>query len=143
MIWNSLGRHSNFGLLVMRVGLGIAFILHGLGKFQGGSETLTMVGSAMGNLGITKGHYVFGLIAASGELLGGLLVLLGAYFRPACLLLVWILAVALLMHFSRGDAFLVYSHPLELLFVFVGLLFVGPGRLSIDGEGHRKLLRKS
>ena len=138
MIWTGLSRYSSFGLLVMRLGLGVAFIVHGMGKFQGGSEVLTAVGSAMGNLGITKGHYFLGFAAAGGECLGGLLVLLGALFRPACLLLLWILGVALFMHLSKGDGFMAYSHALELLFVFFGLLFVGPGRYSIDGEGLRK-----
>lgn len=146
MIWTGLSRYSSFGLLVMRVGLGIAFIMHGLGKFQGGEEArtavLTAVGSAMGNLGISGGHYYFGFAAAGAECLGGLLVLLGALFQPACLLLVWVLAVALFMHISKGDGFSGYSHALELLVVFFGLLFVGPGRYSIDGEGIRKASRK-
>jgi len=142
MIWTGLSRYASFGLLAMRVGLGIAFIMHGLGKFQGGAGVLTAVGSAMGNLGISGGHYYFGFAAASAECLGGLLVLLGALFRPACLLLVWVLAIALLMHVSKGDGFNGYSHALELLFVFFGLLFVGPGRYSIDGEGMRKSSRK-
>ena len=40
----------------------------------------------------------------------------------------------LTMHLASGDAFGKYSHALELCVLFFGMLFVGPGRLSIDGE---------
>ena len=95
---------------------------------------LTGVGSAIGNLGITQGHYIFGILAASGELIGGLLLLTGAFFRPACLLLLWIMAMALTMHLKRGDGFNAYAHALELAFVFLGLFFAGPGKYSVDGK---------
>jgi putative oxidoreductase len=44
------------------------------------------------------------------------------------------MAMALNMHLSRGDPFRVYSHAMELGIVFASLLFVGPGKFSIDGE---------
>ena len=132
MIWTGLTKYSNTGLLIIRLGLGAAFMMHGLGKFQGGEKVLTMVGSAMGNLGLTGGFYAFGVLAASSELLGGLLVLLGAFFRPACLMILSVLSMALLMHLKHGDSFNVFSHAAELLVVFLGLFLVGPGTLSVD-----------
>lgn len=133
-MWSGLSKYSDVGLLLVRVGLGITFVLHGLGKFRMGSEVLTAVGSTMGNLGITLGHYFFGILAASGEMIGGLLLLIGAFFRPACLLLLWIMAMAVLTHAVRGDGFKGYAHALELGIVFLGLFFVGPGKLSIDRQ---------
>ena len=132
MIWTGLTKYSNVGLLIIRLGLGVAFMMHGLGKFQGGEKVLTMVGSAVGNVGINGGFYFFGAIAASSEMLGGLLVLLGAFSRPACLLLLSVLSMALLMHLKNGDGFGVYSHAAELWVVFLGLFLVGPGSLSVD-----------
>ena len=133
-MWTSLNKYSDFGLLLIRVMLGISFVTHGVGKFMGGAPVLTGVGSAIGNLGIAHGHYLFGILAATGELVGGLLLLSGAFFRPACLLLLWIMAVALTMHLSHGDGFNVYSHALELGVVFIGLFFIGPGKLSVDKQ---------
>jgi uncharacterized membrane protein YphA (DoxX/SURF4 family) len=33
---NQLGKYKNFGLLILRVGLGVMFIYHGLQKLLGG-----------------------------------------------------------------------------------------------------------
>lgn len=133
-MWSGLNKYADVGLLLLRIGLGISFVMHGLGKFMGGSPVLTGVGSAVGNLGITQGHYIFGILAASSEMIGGLLLLTGAFFRPACLLLLFVMAMALTFHLSRGDGFNTYAHALELAVVFLGLFFVGPGKLSVDKQ---------
>ncbi|HAE66424.1 MAG TPA: DoxX family protein, partial [Sphingobacterium sp.] len=33
-IWNSLGKYRDTGLLILRVGLGVMMIMHGLPKLQ-------------------------------------------------------------------------------------------------------------
>jgi putative oxidoreductase len=73
-------------------------------------------------------------MAAFAEFGGGMLFILGFLFRPAAILLTINMAVATTMHLKNGDAFGVYSHAGELFFVFLGLIFVGPGRFSIDRE---------
>jgi putative oxidoreductase len=73
-------------------------------------------------------------MAAFAEFGGGILMILGFYFRPAVLLMAITMAVALRMHIGKGDPFGVYSHALELGIIFICLLFVGPGKLSVDGE---------
>lgn len=133
-MWSKLNKYSDIGLLLIRLMLGTSFVIHGVGKFMGGAPVLTGVGSVVSNLGLTHGHYFFGILAATGELCGGLLLLTGAFFRPACLLLLWIMIMALTMHFSHHDPFQVYSHALELGVIFVGLFFIGPGKLSVDRQ---------
>jgi putative oxidoreductase len=128
-----LGRYKDLGLLIVRVGLGGCFVLHGYPKLAGGSALWAKIGAAMGALGIDGGHTLWGLAAALTEAGGGVLLLLGFYFRPAALLLAATMLVAFNMHVTRGDAFAMYAHALELVFVFGGLLFVGPGRFSVDG----------
>ena len=60
------------------------------------------------------------------------MLIAGAFFRVACILLVGTMAGALFYHLKSGDDFLKYSHALESLIVFAGLLFVGPGKYSVD-----------
>lgn len=55
-IFGKLARYQNFGLLIMRIGLGAMMILHGKDKLFGGVATWTDLGHAMGNY-----IYTFGL----------------------------------------------------------------------------------
>lgn len=129
-----LQKLSPFGLLVMRMGLGFIFIVHGSGKLFGGAPVWTSLGGAMAYLGITAYPTAWGFAAAMTEFAGGILFVLGFLFRPAALLLCCVMGVAVAHHIHASDSFQVYSHALSLGVVFFGLLFVGPGKLSIDGE---------
>jgi putative oxidoreductase len=127
----AVGLHD-WGLLLLRLGLGGAFVVHGTPKLLGGPETWQALGGAMTNLGVHFAPALWGLAAALSEAGGGLLLALGLLFRPACAALLATMGVALAMHFGKGDSFLVYSHALEDGVVFLALLIAGPGRLSLD-----------
>jgi putative oxidoreductase len=88
----------------------------------------------MGLWGITIYPVFWGFMAAFSEFAGGFLFILGFAFRPAAMLLTITMAVATTMHITKGDDFKVWSHAAELGIVFFGLIFVGPGKLSIDRE---------
>lgn len=130
-----LGRHYpqvHLGLLLMRLGLGITFIIHGLPKLAGGPEGWTGLGGAMANWGITFAPTFWGFIGSMAEFAGGILLLVGLFFRPACIVLVLTMATATLVHLKNGDPFSTLSHALEMGIVFLGLFFTGPGRYSLD-----------
>lgn len=130
-----LARYQDFGLLVLRVGLGAMFIGHGLPKLLGGPSTWTKVGAmALAPLGIHFIPVFWGFVAAMVEALGGLLLILGFFFRPACIFLAIQMAIALTMHLSHHDAFVTWSHAAEDGIVFLSLILIGPGRHSIDGR---------
>ena len=129
-----LGAYKNFGLLIIRLGLGLSFIMHGYPNMFGGPPVWKDLGTVMRTVGIDFAPTLWGFMAAFAEFGGGVLVILGFYFRPAVLLMTVTMAMALNMHLSKGDPFRVYSHAMELGIVFVSLLFVGPGKFSIDGE---------
>jgi putative oxidoreductase len=129
-----LGRLRDFGLLVMRVGLGLAYIVHGSGKVFGGPAMWTQIGGSMANFGVTFAPMAWGILAAMAEFAGGILLILGFLFRPATIFLLFTMVVATVMLFKSGQNFGVYSHPLKMAIVFLGLLFVGPGRYSLDKE---------
>lgn len=131
-MFDKLGNYRNFGLLIIRVGLGIMFIYHGLPKLEGGIEAWKSIGMAIKNVGITFLPAVWGFLAAATETIGGALIIIGLAFRPACLLLVINLVIAALFHFSKGDGWMGASHAVEDAIMFAGLLFVGPGKYSVD-----------
>lgn len=129
-----LGAYRNAALLVVRIGLGLSFVLHGYPKMFGGPEYWERLGGAMQTIGVDFLPTFWGFMAAFAEFGGGILMILGFYFRPAMVLLTVTMGIAVLTHLERGDGFKDYSHALELGVVFLCLLFVGPGRLSIDGD---------
>lgn len=131
-IFSRLGRYTNFGLLLMRTGIGLMMVVHGYPKLTGGPDKWAKIGGAMSNLGIEAYPVFWGFMAGTTETLGGVLLILGLAFRPACLFLLFNMVVASMSHFSRGDELSGAAHAIELACVFLGLLFIGPGRYSID-----------
>lgn len=129
-----LNKLSSVGLLVMRMGLGFIFIIHGSQKMFAGPTRWEMLGGVMSHLGITFYPVVWGFLAAFAEFGGGILFVLGFLFRPAAIMMCFTMAMAVTHHVYSGDTFKVYAHALSLGMVFFGLIFVGPGKFSIDGE---------
>jgi putative oxidoreductase len=131
-VLGKLGNYKNLGLLFMRVGLGAMMILHGYPKILGGPDKWEKLGKAMGNFGIDFFPVGWGAMAAGTEVIGGLLLVLGWYFRPACIFLLITMIVAAMSHIGRGQGLLEASHAIEVGFAFLGLMFLGPGKFSVD-----------
>ena len=119
-------RFKDLGYLILRAGMGIMFIHHGYGMLAGGAAVWEQVGSAVGIFGITFGHKVFGLLATFSEFGGGICLILGIFFRPACLMMFLTMSVATLMHLSKGDGLAIASHAIEAGIVFFSLMLIGP-----------------
>lgn len=131
-IWSKLGKYQHIGLLLMRAGLGFMMILHGYPKLMGGPDRWEKVGGAMANFGLDFMPTFWGFMAAGAEGIGGLLVILGAVFRPACVLLMVTMTVAAVSHISKGDGIMGASHAIETGLAFLGMFILGPGKYSID-----------
>ncbi len=127
-----LGKYTDFALVFMRVGLGAMMVFHGWPKLAGGAEKWEQVGGAMAALGITIFPVFWGLMAALAETIGGVLIAIGFLTRLNCIALTFVMCVAAIMHLHAGDGLKVASHAIELGIVFFSLLFIGPGRFSVD-----------
>jgi putative oxidoreductase len=123
---------AQLGIMVLRVGMGILFTIHGWTKLLGGTATWQWLGSQLQLLGITFMPVVWGFIATIAEFGGGLCLILGFASRSAALLISCVMAVAILYHLHKGDSFDTYSHPLAILVVMLALVIAGPGSYSID-----------
>lgn len=135
MLLKFLAKHRDTGLLIMRIGLGAAFIIHGMPKLTGGVESWTKVGKAMGTIGIDFFPAFWGFMAAVTEGIGGVLLILGVFYRPICVLLAFTMTIATLaLALPKNRDFKLFSHPLKMAFVFIGLACVGPGRFSVDKD---------
>ena len=132
MICTSLNKHRHIGLLILRIGLGCMFLFHGCPKLFGGPEQWEKVGMAMGSLGIEFIPAFWGFMAAISESLGGICLILGFFFRPACILLTITMVVAAASHLSRGEGLGGASNAIEVGIVFLSLILIGPGKYSLD-----------
>jgi putative oxidoreductase len=131
-LFSQLGNYKNFGLFVMRAGLGVMMFLHGLPKLTGGPSEWESLGHSMGHLHIHFMPIFWGFMSAVTETIGGLFCVLGLWFRLVSLLMVINFIVAALSQLSGDGKILDASHAIELAFVFFGLMFIGAGEWSVD-----------
>lgn len=132
------GQYRNIGLLIIRIGLGILFALHGYPKVFGGPEKWVEVGMSMQQLGIDFAPMFFGFMAGVIELFGGLFMVFGIFYTPTMILLTLLMGVTALQNIASGQGVAEFSHPLEMTLVFLGLLFIGPGQYSVDNRINRR-----
>jgi putative oxidoreductase len=121
-LYANLEKGRPYILSVLRIVVALLFLEHGLQKYFG----FPSAGPPM-----TPLLYVQGAI----EIVGGILLLIGAYTRPVAFILAGDMAVAYFMvHFPRsffpamngGDAAVLYC------FVFFYIMFAGGGAWSVD-----------
>lgn len=119
-------------LLVVRVVMGVAFILHGWPKIQNPMGWM----NAMGGEGVPS---FLQALAALAEFGGGIALLLGLLTPLAALGIVCQMLGALFMvHFPMAHPFVAatggpsYELPLVYLALAILLLVMGPGRWSFD-----------
>ncbi len=121
-----LSRYQPYALAALRIITALLFIEHGTQKLFGFPAS-QMEGSLPTML----------LVAALLELVGGLLILVGLFTRPVAFILSGQMAVAYFMAhapksffpaLNGGDAAILFC------FIFLYLVFAGPGAFSADGQ---------
>jgi putative oxidoreductase len=117
-------------LFVLRLQMGIAFILHGLPKIQ---SPFGWMGPEAPVPGILQG------LAALAEFCGGLALILGIATPIAALGLIGTMAVAVIFLIKSGLPFVsngTPSYELALVYFFISILFLvtGSGRYSLDHQ---------
>jgi putative oxidoreductase len=132
-LFSTNSKYNDIGLLIIRLGLGLSYIIiHGAPKITGGPERWANVGGALSSFGIDFYPVFWGLMAAIAEFFGGICLLLGFVFRPALFLMCITMIVAFGQNLSGGQAFSRAVYPLELFVVLFGMIYTGPGRISLD-----------
>ena len=137
-MWSVLKNYTDAALLFLRITFGTFFIyVHGWPMLAGGLQTWSKVGGNMRHIGINLAPGFWGFLAASSETLGCLLFVIGLFFRPSTLFLFLTMTVAAISDFdsTRGalhSSFSEASHATELALVFFALIFIGPGKFSVD-----------
>ena len=126
------GSNQQWGLTVLRVIVGIVFLIHGAQKlfvfgFHG-------VDGMLGGLGIPV-PAVSAVILTLVEFLGGIALILGVVTRWAAALIAIDMMVAVLVVHLKSGFFNPkgFEYPLTLLAACIALILSGPGTASVDG----------
>jgi putative oxidoreductase len=126
-----LAKYADFGLLLLRVSVGVLFILYTAPALIGGPSAWAHFGAGARNWGIHSHFQIWGFVTSLFGCIGGVLVILGLFFRPGALLLL-ILAIGHAIGVKHGTGFRNALPSIEMCFVLAGILFVGPGKYSVD-----------
>jgi putative oxidoreductase len=125
------------GLLLLRLFIGICFIVHGLGKLGlVGTGDMDGFVAWLDELGVPMPD-VQARIAMLSEMVGGVLLTLGLFTRPAAALLIGTMIVAARLG-HRGAGYLITNDPpgaeytVNLAVVCGLILLLGPGSVSFD-----------
>lgn len=132
------GISADLGLLILRVGIGVIFIIHGWPKIKGGPEMWENLGGAMEVFGITFLPHFWGFMVALSEFVGGILIVLGAFTRVFSLLLFITMVVAANTHLAKGEGFSGAEYAIALGIIMLSLFFIGSGRFSFSFIIRRK-----
>lgn len=137
MLEQLLNKYSHWAALPLRITVGIIFIAHGSQKLFGlfGGYGLNATANFFEqNIGFAPGILWAGL-AGFGELIGGILLVLGLFTRWGALLISIIMAVAILKVHLQNGLFADkggFEYPLTLLAAALSLILSGPQSGSID-----------
>lgn len=122
--------YQPYALALLRIVTGYSFMLHGMSKLFG-----------MPHVTMFDGLQIFSLMGMAGilELVGGALVMIGLFTRPAAFLLSGQMAVAYFTaHASMGNFWLPLLNQGEpavlYCFIFLYLAVAGAGALSVDNR---------
>jgi len=127
----SLDRLQPLALLLMRLSLGCIMTVHGYHKVFGGLQHFAHM---VGGMGIPAW---LGYLAAFTELLGGLLLIVGFFTRPAALAICIDLTVAIWkVHLHNGLLGSPdrpgFEFPLAAATLAFALIFFGAGPIAVD-----------
>ena len=126
-----LSKYADFGLLLLRVSVGVLFILYTAPALMSGPSGWAHFGAGARNWGIHSHFQLWGFLVALLGCIGAVLVIFGLFFRPAVLVLL-VLAIGHAIGVKHGSGFRTALPSLEMCFVLAGILFVGPGKYSVD-----------
>lgn len=135
---------ADWGLLLIRGVVGVVFVFHGAQKLFGIWGGKGMEGFIAAVQGMGLPYPEIGAWAAAGsEFGGGILLIIGLLTRPAAVLLLVTMLVAIVKVHPRAFSLEAkgMEYALTLAVVSAGLCLTGAGRLSVDGMFRRVFSR--
>ncbi len=131
-----LSKFDFFGVLLLRIGVGALLAFHGYPILTGGGTVWADVGEGAAIASLPPAFFEYaGLASGIVQFIGGILLIIGLFTRGTALLLTVIVGFALANHIAASSFQLSFLAHLEMTLALLGLVFIGPGRLSLDRKG--------
>lgn len=131
-----LGKFDYFGILLLRIGVGALLAFHGFPILTGGKDAWADVGQGAAIVQLPPSLFeATGLISGITQFLGGILLVVGLFTRSAALCLAIVVGFALANLIQDGSYQLSFLAHLQMTLSLLALVFIGPGRLSLDRRG--------
>ncbi len=126
----------DFGLLIIRLVIGILFIGHGAQKLFGwfGGYGIKGTGGWFESIGMKPGT-TMAVLAGLTEFIGGALFALGLLTPFAGVLIAGTMVVAIIKVHGPNGLWITangYEYNLTLIAVAIGIALIGPGRYALD-----------
>lgn len=120
-------RNIDLGLLVLRVGLSVMMLTHGIPKF------MEFIGGNMAIVGdpIKLGGLITSILVLIAEVVAPILILIGLKTRMATIPVIITMAVAFFM-IHGNDPFHQKEKALLYLVGFLAIALMGAGKISMD-----------
>jgi putative oxidoreductase len=127
-----LGKYRETGLLLMRASLGLVFIYLIAPVLWNGPGSWEHFGSVMRHLDFHAHYRFWGFLGALLGCVGGVLMVLGLFFRVGVLCTLVITIIHFVALWDSHAGFDARLPALEMILLLIGILFVGPGKYSVD-----------
>lgn len=111
--------------LVLRIGIGVLFLVFGIQKIMGGPAMWAFLGGTLKMVGISQWPVFWGFMAMLAEVAGGIALITGFFIRPAAVALLFTMAIATLFKISSGAPFSDTAFPLSMMIVFAACIIGG------------------
>lgn len=136
LVQRIMATRAGFGITALRVLAGIIFAAHGSQKLFGlfGGGGLAGTAQYMESLGLHPGT-LMAVLSGSAEFFGGVALIVGLLVRPAAVVLIATLVVAIFSVHIHNGLFMAnngYEFALALLGGAVAVLIEGAGPASVD-----------
>src|ERR1043166_1289687 len=126
-----LGKYREGGLLLIRASLGLIFIFL-LAPILWSPGSWEHLGSAMRHLDFHSHFKFWGIAGALLGCIGGVLMVLGLFFRIGVLCALLVTIVDLIALWSSRGGIAARLPALEMTILLVSVLLIGPGKYSVD-----------